>query len=285
MEDSARDPRRLLDLDLRALSTADLVALLRSEPADSDPSRAAVMALHLRGGVEEFAAGEALSRSERAEERLSGADVLAQLGAGQPTFVEESVALLLGLLSDPDERVVGAAGVALGHRRSAAAIPPLLALVAHPSASVRHGVAHGIMWSDAPEVIDALIALSRDPDRDVRDWSTLGLQLRLDETDTPALRDALFARTDDDDPEVRGEALIGLAQCRDPRVLPALRRELAGEFHGDWCVEAVERFGDASLGAALAALRARLGPADEEAFGRRFDEAAQALAAIDPTPE
>lgn len=42
----------------------------------------------------------------------------------------------------------------------------------------------------------------------------------------------------DTDPEIRGEALVGLARRGDVSIAPMVQRELDGEFHGDWAVEA-----------------------------------------------
>jgi HEAT repeat protein len=274
---------REIDREASALPTAELVARLRAEPYDSERFDAARREIHLRGGPEEFAAGEALARSALATERVIGADVLAQLGAGQPTFVEESVARLLAMLSDPDAQVLCATCIALGHRDSEAAVPALVALRAHPSADVRFGVAVGLSRHCEADAVAALITLSRDADRDARDYATFALA-ELQETDTPEVRAALLERVADADAETRGQALIGLGRRRDVRALPALRRELAGEFVGSWCVEAAEEMGDPSLRAPLRALRARIGAEAEARFGRSFDQAEDALAAASAAP-
>jgi hypothetical protein len=73
----------------------------------------------------------------------------------------------------------------------------------------------------SPHAIEALIALSADPDGETRDWATFGLGSQLEEEDTDAIRDALAARLDDPDGDTSGEALLGLALRRDPRALLA----------------------------------------------------------------
>jgi hypothetical protein len=59
-----------------------------------------------RGGPEEFRAGLALLASSDPRERVAGADILAQLGWQDRTFLEESVDALLCALRDPDDQVV-----------------------------------------------------------------------------------------------------------------------------------------------------------------------------------
>lgn len=251
---------------------AELIAQLQADTAYGAQYDDALTVVLWRSGSEEYDAAVTLSRSESPHDRVIAADVLAQFGWDERGRLEESVAVLLGMLSDSDEGVLRAVGIALGHRRSEAAIEALLPFRAHPSADVRFGVVSGLSGHDRPDALAALIALSDDPDLDVRNWATFGLASMVS-TDTPDLRAALLVRTEDADSEVRGEALIGLAARHDACVLPALRRELAGVFHGDWCVEAAELLGDASLRDELGALRARLGAADEAAFGDAFDQA------------
>lgn len=274
-----RDPNSPLARDPR--TTGELLSLLRADDDYLEHQPDTLAVLLWRSGSEEFDAARALARSASALDRVIAADILAQFGWDVAERLDESVAILIGMLSDPDERVLRAVGIALGHRKSPVAIPALLGLASHPSADVRFGVVCGLSGHDRPDAIAALIALSRDPDLDVRNWATFGLASMVS-TDTPDLRDALLQRTEDADGEVRGEALIGLAARRDPRVLPALRHELAGQFCGDWCVEAAELLADASLRDALLALRARLGPADEAAFATSFDAAIKACSPGSP---
>ena len=45
-------------------------------------------------------------------------------------------------------------------------------LADHPCADFRYASVHGLMPHDTPAVVDALVKLCRDVDRDVRDWAT-----------------------------------------------------------------------------------------------------------------
>jgi hypothetical protein len=86
---------------------------------------------------------------------------------------------------------------------------------------------------------------------------------------------ALLARTDDGDPEIRGEALIGLARRGDARALPLVRKELSGEFHGSWAVEAAELSADPTLYPLLKVLQRNLEREDQVQFERSFSDALQ----------
>ena len=152
-------------------STSEVIAayLEGRKNDDATPSLATV---HYRGGPEEFQAGIELLASADPRERSVGADVLAQLGWRDRTFLEESVDALLRALRDPEPSVAQSVIFALGHRASPRAIEPLLAFVDHPSADFRYATVHGLMPHDTPVVVQALAKLSRDADRDVRDWAT-----------------------------------------------------------------------------------------------------------------
>jgi len=115
----------------------------------------------------------------------------------------------------------------------------LLPFVEHPCADFRYASVHGLMPHDTPTVVDALIKLCRDADRDVRNWATFTLGSQF-ESDSASLRTTLHERLTDADPEIRGEALRGLARRRDTGIASVVQHELDGEFHGDWAVEAAE---------------------------------------------
>ena len=57
---------------------------------------------------------------------------------------------------------------------------------------------------------------------------------------------------------IRGEALRGLARRRDTGIAPVVQHELAGEFHGDWAVEAAELLCDPQFLQVLRRLYERL---------------------------
>ena len=240
--------------------------------SDDDDRGTSLGVVHYRGGQTEFDLGCYYAASHDALDRVTGADVLAQLGWGDDCFHDESVEVLLPLVGDPDERVIVAAVHALGHRRSARGIPVVLPLIYHPNAGVRYAVVHALSGQEEGAALAGLIVLAGDADRDVRNWAAFGLG-SLSDMDTPEIRDALAPLLDEPDAEIRGEALIGLAKRHDPRAAPALLRELAGSFHGSWCLEAAGLLGCPELLPLLLELRAKICPKDEAAFSADLDQA------------
>jgi HEAT repeat protein len=247
----ADDPRTT---DTR--TTAEIIAAYIKGQGEDDATQS-LATIHYRGDLEEFRAGMDLLASSDPRERAAGADVLAQLGWQDRTFLDESVDALLHALRDPEDSVVQSAIFALGHRASPRAIDALLPFVTHPFADLRDAAVHGLMPHDIPRVVEAMIKLSRDSDRDIRNWATFTLASQFD-SDSPALRVALHERLAESDPEIRGEALIGLARRRDTSIAPAILRELESDFHGDWAVEAAGLLGDSRFLPALTELGQRL---------------------------
>jgi HEAT repeat protein len=266
---SKRDPEAPQRSDPR--STAELVALYLRDP-ETDEAGQALGIVQYRGGKEEFEIAAQLARSNLPQERRAAADILAQLGWRERTYLDESIEILLRLLDDPEVMVLQAAAVACGHRKSPLAVARLVELAKHPSTEVRYGVSYGLAGQDEPPAIAALVRLSKDEDRDVRDWATFALGSQTD-LDTPDLREALRARLTDNDPEVRGEALVGLGRRRDERLRSTVLDELNGEFHGDWVFEAAEAIADPDFIPALESMRARMSADLPERFFVRLDAA------------
>lgn len=151
----------------------------------------------------------------------------------------------------------------------------LVVLADHPSRDVRYGVSYGLAGQDDPQAIRALIQLTKDSDRDVRDWATFALGSQT-ELDTSELREALRDRLTDADPEVRGEALVGLARRHDGQLKQAILDSLNGDFHGDWMLEAAETVRDPDFVPALEKLRERM---NRDLPARFFDSVDKALLA------
>lgn len=266
-------------------SIADLIQLaLEQMDFDGEISfrSSALAALHLRReSADVFEAIQRLRTSEIPKERALFADVLGQLGTPERPYRDETVTMLLDMLQhETDPWVLESIGVAFGHLDDPRAIEPVARLKNHPDKDVRFGVVLAMSGYEIDLAINTLIELSRDTDTDVRDWATFGLGSQI-ELDTPAIHEALYARVTDDDPETRGEALIGLAQRQDQRVLEHVRRELQGEFHGIWAVEAAEYLADPSLYPLIQALWDRLHPEERQKswFESQFQDS---LAACKP---
>lgn len=261
-------------------------SLLRQAAAiadlDDDGRWAIIRELHRRTDRTAFDAVRALAESADRFERIVTLDVLAQIGysASRP-FLEQTLPALIGASDDGDANVVAAAVSALGCLWDARALPAILRQAGHPAAGVRYSVACAIPGAagdpPSPSAIEALIALSADPDGETRDWATFGLGSQLEEADSDAIRDALAARLDDPDGDTSGEALLGLALRRDPRAVPALLARLDDD-PGNLIVEAAAALGAPEALPALQRLK-REGWELDEPRPSVLDDALRACAA------
>ena len=84
------------------------VAQRYREAIYDDDQDVSLALLTYRGGEHEFIIGKSYRASEDAGDRATGADILAQLGWADQTFLEDSSKILIGLLDDLDEHVVNA---------------------------------------------------------------------------------------------------------------------------------------------------------------------------------
>lgn len=233
--------------DYRQLPTDELLnrvlgASRMPESDDSEERWFLVSALHARPEQTVFDTAVAWCRSSIAVERAVGADILGQLGAGsQPRplpFAAESTPILVRLRQDSSDQVVESALIALGHL-NAGEPDQIASLGSHPSPDVRHAVAFALGGREDGASLQALLHLSSDDDRDVRDWATFALGT-LSEADRPEIRTALVERLSDEDPEIRGEAMLGLACRGDTRAVVAIVRELEVDEPLCLAIEAAE---------------------------------------------
>ncbi|QQR42756.1 HEAT repeat domain-containing protein [Myxococcus xanthus] len=249
---------------LEEQSTEALIQMALEGDEDDERAWDAIGTLQRRGTREVLDAAIQLTGAPSAKARGRGADILGQLGGEERTFPAECCEALVDLLRrEPEPAVLLSAGVALGHLRDARALSDLIKLAGHPSDEARYGAAHGLAVLHAPEAVEALIRLSADEDRDVRDWATFGLGTMMEDVDTPALRDALAARLGEEDTEIFGEALVGLADRKDPRTIEPVRTALRGERVTVYVLESAASLGDPSFYPLLLAIRDRQGPADD----------------------
>ena len=195
--------------------------------------------LHSRGSQIIFNRIKELSISQDSKNREIAADLLGQLRKGKELlFHNESVNMLIEFLNDPNETVIESAAFSLGHRHDLSAIEQLLRLVNHINPDIREGVVSGLSGLEDKRAINGLIQLSQDDDYDVQNWAVFGLASQC-KMDTKEIRQALIAHINNEDCEIRGEAFIGLAMRQDKRVKLSIIKELKGEFHGTWVLDAV----------------------------------------------
>ena len=193
-EPGYEDPARLL---------AEAAAF--ADPDEEERRRELIVKLHRRSDAAAFLATADAAGAANLELRVVAMDVLGQLGyaSGRP-YREQILPILIAELDQAvDPRLLQAAVTALAHLGDGRALTPVLRHAAHRDADVRQAVAFALpsitdQQDPAPEVVDALIALSEDADEDVRDWSTFGLAELLD-ADSPEIRAALTARLGDVD--------------------------------------------------------------------------------------
>jgi hypothetical protein len=248
---------------------------------DRDARGITLALLHYRGGEDEFLLGKEYSLSLDADDRATGACILAQLGWGDRTFLDESVAILVALLYDRDPYVISRAAIGLGHRAAKSAIPELLRLIDHVDPQVRNGVTFGLLGHEDDSAIGGLIRLAVDDDRDVKKWAVFGLGSQI-EADSLEIREALRRALDDPDNEIRGEALLGLALRGDCSVVERLLDEWSGDYISVLSLEAAEECRDARLYDSLKKFAEDLQPNDDPYYVTRLTSA---IEACKPTTE
>jgi HEAT repeat protein len=220
-------------------------ALLRTH--DEDSYWDAVLTLQRRDTSEVLGRAQELCQSPQSVERRLGADILAQLGVPERTFLKQCVATLLEMLKEEkDVDVLQAVLIALGHLGQPEAIEPASRFRTHPDPGVRHGVVFALMGHEYQLAVECLIELSKDSDAHNRDWATFGLGTQID-LDIPAIREALLERVADEDFDTRCEAIVGLARRRDRRVIPAVIQVLTSDMVGTLAVEAEATIAAAEL--------------------------------------
>jgi HEAT repeat protein len=183
--------------------------------------------------------------------RATGAGMLAELANLGPQWADEALDGLASLLEREhatDAVRVALHGVALTGRPGG--VPVALPFAAHADPGVRLDTTHALYScaGDPPAdpAIDGLIALSADPDQDVRDWATFGLGSQL-AVDRPDLRSALLARLHDPHLDVREEAAVGLARRGDTRAFDTVRALLDADEVASITVEAAGYLSDERL--------------------------------------
>ncbi|MGH6942022.1 HEAT repeat domain-containing protein [Hypericibacter sp.] len=260
MSKARRTDTRTLDvLIATALTEAERQAA--GEQSMAQGVHLAIVVLQERGTRDVLDAALSLCKSDDAQRRKLGAEILGQLGWPERTFPEERCDALLALVQqDPELAVIIQAIYALGHLGHARAVPALAALQNHADGEVRRGVAFSLCGHETPEAASALVHLARDRETEVRDWATTGIAQSLS-IDGPPIRTLLLERAVDEDGIIRAEALSGLALRRDSRMLPHLRAELIAEQERPYLfIDAAKAFlgwsddRDASVEELLAAL-------------------------------
>jgi HEAT repeat protein len=234
-----------------------------------------VAELHRRGTREILNLCKLWCRNENPRKRELSADVLGQLGWRKKKFRNQAIQLLCSLLNDNNSSVIASAAFALGHRKASEWVEQLVGLKNHKRERVRQGVVFGLLCQEEPVAITALMDLSKDKSRDVRNWATFGIGSMID-TDTPKIRRVLQERLKDQDGEIRGEALVGLARRRHPQSIKWIMRALAEERPMVLYLEAAEILKKRALLPALKKIRKTITAHDDPYFLSQLNDAIQA---------
>ena len=208
-------------------STDDLLDLALTKDADRDNDDywhpIAALQHRLAQVIERI---QILSKNGDDKSRDTAATILGQGWVGAKVASDHCAEILLQMLAKEQSNLVLSSIIfALGHLHDPRAVEPLVGLRRHSDARVRYAVVSSLCGHDDTLSIEAMIACSSDPDRDVRNWATFGLGSQID-VDSPTIREALVARLKEEDDEIRGEALVGLARRGDIRAAATLLNEL-----------------------------------------------------------
>jgi len=217
-------------MDADALSTTTLFASIadaaRAAPSDDAVPWRAIRRLCDRPTREIVAVAARCCRSPERRLRLVGTDILADLvDRRDAPDAAACDAILMPLLADADPDVIAAAIDAIVTLDVGDNVA-IAALAGHPAREVRVAVAACLATFEDPETFDALIALSRDADPDVRRHAVNGLGAQP-EPDSEAIRVALAERVTDTERDIAEDAIWGLVIRGDPRGNAALDAALA----------------------------------------------------------
>jgi len=211
-----------------------------------------IRSLHVRGSKGVLQAACKLCNSSSNKEKITGADILAQLGVPKRTYPKEALKTLHKLIKQKnlDIQVLNSTLVAIGHTQEADnsyGLNQIIQLSTHSHEDVRLGVVMALWGHEDPDSINTLVALTRDNNSKVRDWATTGIGSIID-TDTEEIRLALWERVEkenrEDDSDTYWEALMGLAARKDPKINKEILKNLLSEDPSSLIFEAASELGE-----------------------------------------
>lgn len=252
-----------------SISTVDLVTRAAAEAVNDDGDPDAywelVSALRDRDPHEVWAQLVPLATDDDARLQQLVPDVLRGLGREAQPLASQTLELFAQMLAArPPADVVACIANACVEFHHGSVVTMLVPYAGHERADVREAVLHAIRRSSHPEAITALIALSRDPVDELREWATFALGSQRPLVDGPEVREALAARLLDRHEPTRDEAIVGLGLRCDARALGPLLTQFERGFVGVALFEAARTMASPKLGAALQALQQNPSLTEEE---------------------
>ncbi len=186
----------------------------------------AINILESIGSQEVFDRAQKLCTSPEHSKRELGVEVLSHLYDPENRFRSQSIKTLFDLLvREKNSDVLCSIGWGLHNLNVRRGLMDFARLRKHHSSKVRLGVVGAMLEIEYDYAVNTLIDLSRDQDKEVRNWSTFGLGAALD-LDRQDIREALAARLKDRSRQVRLEAIYGLAKRKDYRAIDPLIEEI-----------------------------------------------------------
>jgi len=188
-----------------------------------------------------------LTKSTKPKERISGIDILAQLGLTPRPFLKESKKLFFDILKkEKNQKALLSVLYAIGHNNEKLKPDEIALLVPfkdNADEGVREGLVSALLSVDNKLAIDTLIHLTNDKVSHIRDWATFGIGTQI-ERDNKLIRAALWLRVDDKHQDTRFEAIVGLAKRKDKRIKEIIKKELLNEDYGSLIFEAIEELNE-----------------------------------------
>ncbi len=245
---------------LRELPIQDLIDLAITDDLDTSP---ALNVLQHNRSRDVLDSAIALCKSGIAKERAVG--VLVLMGSPGFEYPEEASEAVSKLLDETDDEVMCALAYAVRHLNVANCTDLMQRAAQSGDSKTRFAAAFAFGGLNDEIAIQAMIALSKDADDDVRDWATFGLHLGLEDEQKARqdIRDAFYARLTDPHEDTRYEAIEGLARCKDTRVLEPLIAALESDTVRHMVIEAAGEMAHPELYLSLIKLKQWWNDSDE----------------------
>ena len=187
-----------------------------------------IHALRMRPSQLLFEKCKQLINSKEQKNKKAGIDILAQLGASERPFLQETIRIYFDLLeSETDSMILGSLLYAIGHNNTQlnqTQISKLCEFYEKNDDVIKNGLIFALGLIDTSSTIDVLVKLSEDQDSANRDWATF--YIGESNRNNKKIREALWRRVKDRHFNTRLEAIMGLAKRNDERIKDVIKDEI-----------------------------------------------------------